>query len=150
MDVSAITAAAKGLKYSYDVLSAIKGGEAKLANQNEVLDALKKMHDSLEMLYELREELFRLQAENFDLRRKVDEGEDWKKTLAHMQLVTTAGGGQVYVSDEGGDPHLVCPACVNKRELQVLQFNSHVFGTSHCPGCKAEYNTAVPKPEWGA
>jgi hypothetical protein len=144
MDVNTVTAAVKGLKYSYDVLSAIKGGEVKLENQAQVLEALQQMHNTLDTLYELREELFRLQAENYDLNTKLAEVNDWKIRLAAMKLVTTPGGAQVYESHEGGERHIICPACVNKEEVQVLQFNSSLFGTSHCPGCKAEFNTAVP------
>ena len=138
MDLIAITAAYNGLMVGREVLTTFMEGKTQVDSQGRVLDALVKLASAQDTIYEMRDELFRLQSENQDLRRMAGDYEQWTQRLSGYSLQSTSGGAIVYVSHS--EPrHFVCPTCVNKREIQILQDNRTFTGKFRCTGCQNEY-----------
>jgi hypothetical protein len=139
MDIIAATATAyQGLKAGTEILSAFIQGKVDAESQAKITDALSKLGDAQSTLFELQGALFQLQADNDRLRRQLDDREAWNSRLAQYELTKTAGGAVVY-GFKGEPTHYVCPSCVNKPELHILQDNRTMSGKFRCTGCEAEY-----------
>jgi predicted RNA-binding Zn-ribbon protein involved in translation (DUF1610 family) len=138
VDPVSISAAYTGLKAAKDMLQALATAKIDVASLGKINDALAKLGQAQDAMFEMREELFAIQQSNQDLARKLSENEEWQGKLANYALVTTAGGATVFAS--AGDPsHFVCPSCINKREIQILQTTRNSSGRFVCPGCKEQY-----------
>ena len=138
MDPVSISAAYTGLKAAKDMLQALATAKIDVASLGKINDALAKLGQAQDALFEMREELFALQQANQEVTQKLAEKEEWQIKLANYALVITPGGATVYASS--GDPaHYICPGCLNKRELQILQDSRSSSGRFSCPGCKEQF-----------
>jgi len=134
MDLSMLSAAYTGAKFAKEALAAVlqyKIEEKAKEKINEVLEKLGPIQDTL---FELREELFRLQDENRALKENIKSFNDWNSRLSRYKLVETEGGAVVYSSLEPPS-HYVCPSCIEKKEIHILQDCRVYSGTFQCPGC---------------
>jgi predicted RNA-binding Zn-ribbon protein involved in translation (DUF1610 family) len=134
MDLSMLSAAYTGAKFAKEALAVVlqyKIDEKAKEKINEVLEKLGPIQDTL---FELREELFRLQDENRALKENIKSFNDWNSRLSRYKLIETEGGAVVYSSLEPPS-HYVCPSCIEKKEIQILQNSRTYSGTFQCPGC---------------
>ena len=134
MDMTTITAAYNGLKIAKDVFTGFADLKIETASLEKINHAVKKVGEAQDALFQLREELFRLQEENNSLKQAVNEKEEWKKRLTNYELLETPGGAVVYQSKEGTN-HFICPSCLERKEIHILQDRKVVSGAYDCPGC---------------
>ena len=155
MDLSMLSAAYGGAKFAKEALATIlqyKIDEKAKEKINEVLQRLGSIQDTL---FELREELFKLQDENRALKEDIKSFNDWNSRLSRYKLVETEGGAVVFSSLEPPS-HYVCPSCIEKKEIHILQDRRVYSGTFQCPGCdkifpiKKESSDPGPPPPSGA
>lgn len=130
-----IATAYTGIKFIKDSLSVIVNAKIESAAKekiNEILDRIGPIQDTL---FYLREELNQLQTENYELREKLKAVEDWNSQLARYKLEKTIGGAVVYCFT--GEPkHYICPNCVNRKQIQILQGSADSYsGNLKCSGC---------------
>jgi predicted RNA-binding Zn-ribbon protein involved in translation (DUF1610 family) len=138
MDITSITAAYTGLKVAKDIFTGLNDLKVEAATIEKINEAVKKVADAQDTLFDMREELFRLQSENADLSKTIAEANDWESKLSNYALVKTSGGAVVYKFD--GEPeHYICPSCVSKKSIEILQDNRTYSGKYRCVACKAEY-----------
>jgi hypothetical protein len=138
VDVTAISAAYNAIKGGKELLTGYLDAKVEKGTEEKIRDVLAKLGQAQDALFEMREELFRLQADNESLRKKQNDADSWAARLAEYELRQTAGGAIVYVFR--GEPlHYVCPSCVNKKEVHLLQDNRTVSGKFRCTGCANEY-----------
>ncbi|MDH5259379.1 MAG: hypothetical protein OEX07_15295 [Gammaproteobacteria bacterium] len=138
IDMTTISAAYSGLKVAKDVFTGITELKIETESRDKINEAVKKVGDAQDTLFQLREELFRLQEENNNLRKEISEIESWDKKLLNYELVKTGGNAVVYKSKT--DPeHYICPSCVSKHTIEILQDNRTMSGKFRCIGCEGEY-----------
>lgn len=138
MDLTTITAAYNGLKTAKDLLSAYTKIKTETKSLEKINEAVKNVAEAQDALFHLRDENFKLQEENNHLKQQLNEKEDWQKRLADYELVTTIGGAVVYKSKQGTS-HYICPSCLEKKAIQILQDRRVMSGDYGCPACKAQY-----------
>jgi len=139
MDLSEISAAYTGVKFVKELLLGILSAKVEAAAKEEINEALEKLGAFQDSLFYLREELSKLQAENYELKEKLKTAEDWNAKLNQYELKETAGGAVVYWS-KGEPRHYICPNCMNKKEIQILQGRKgSMSGDLNCPGCNKEF-----------
>ncbi|MEQ9562884.1 MAG: hypothetical protein RLN69_10210, partial [Woeseiaceae bacterium] len=107
-------------------------------HQQQVNDAMDLMSDAQDRLQALQAELIETRERNHQLQRQIDDEITWQKRRALYFMVATPGGAHVF--REGADGNLyVCPACIENRQIMLLQNLGLVSGDWHCPGCKQNY-----------
>lgn len=134
MDVSEIGLAYTGAKFIKEVLSGILNTKINAAAKEKINEALEKLGTVQDSLFNLREELSKLQTENYELKEKLKTAEDWNDKVTKYELKQTAGGAVVY-RFKAEPKHYICPSCLNKREIQILQDRRIKAGVFYCPGC---------------
>jgi regulator of replication initiation timing len=151
MDIASAYMAAKFIQ---DSLKAILDKKVESAAKEKIREILEKVGPIQDTLFELREELFRLQTENTQLKEELKENEDWKRKLTEYQLTETPGGAVVY-QFKGEPKHYICPSCLNKKEVHILQDTRTMGGGFSCPGCSKLFRIKQtrypddPAPSWG-
>jgi hypothetical protein len=105
----------------------------------EILNTIDNLQNSA---LEKNETMFAMQHELYELKDKLRNIEDWKSKFVNYELVTTPGKGVVYKFN-GNPSHYICPACVVKKEIQILQDNDSMSGEFTCPGCKSQFSVNV-------
>jgi len=138
MDMTTITAAYSGLKIAKDVFTGLTELKIETDSLDKINDAVKKVGDAQDALFQLREELFKLQEENNALRSEMADKESWDKKISDYELVKTDGKAVVYKSKSEPE-HYLCPSCVAKKTIEILQDNRTMSGKFRCVGCKGEY-----------
>jgi len=141
MDIATITTAYEGLKIGKDLLKGLlELKELKIDAQAKprIDEVLSKLGDAQDTLFIMREELFRLQSENEEFRKILAESEKWEEKLAEYELVETSGGAIVYEFKDT-PKHFICPSCVSKKTIEILQDNRTMSGKFRCVGCNAEF-----------
>ena len=138
MDISAIAGAYEGLKAAKDLLGVAFNAKVDSEAKAKILEAQQQLAQIQDALFTAREQLFALQTERDDLRRTLDDSDKWEKRLDQYELKRTAGGA-VVLESKSEPKHYVCPSCVNKRELHILQTNRTFSGKYRCTGCSSEY-----------
>jgi len=107
---------------------------------DEIADLLT---DAQDRLSDLQQVSIELREENAALRKQIVDHDDWQERLSAYDRVTAPGGAVVYQRADtpaGTQPdHYVCPACVERRELQILQDLRVMSGSFECPGCGNKY-----------
>jgi regulator of replication initiation timing len=135
MDISQIGAAYTGVKFIRESLSAILNARIETAAKEKVNEVLERLGAVQDTLFYVRDELGHLQTENLELREKLKAAEDWKAKLAEYELKETQGGAIVF-QFKGEPRHYICPSCMNKKEVQILQRRKDsMSGDFECPGC---------------
>jgi predicted RNA-binding Zn-ribbon protein involved in translation (DUF1610 family) len=104
----------------------------------KINDAVKKVGDAQDTLFQLREELFKLQEENNNLKTKISEFDAWDSKLSEYELVKTSGSAVVY-RFKSEHEHFICPNCVSKKSIQILQNNRTMSSKYRCISCEGEY-----------
>jgi len=138
MDIATISTAYTGLKYAKDTLSGILRAKVESEVQTRISEVMEKLGQAQDTLFNMREELFHLQTENANLRRDIEAQQNWQERLSQYQLTETAGRAVVYQS-KTTPMHYVCPSCIEKREIQILQDRRVASGSFDCPGCKVKF-----------
>ncbi|MEW8300245.1 MAG: hypothetical protein AB2665_18725 [Candidatus Thiodiazotropha sp.] len=138
MDMTTITAAYNGLKTAKDVFTGLAELKIETDSLAKINDAVKKVGDAQDALFQLREELFKLQDENNILKQEISEFESWDNKISEYELVKTSGNAVVY-KYKGEPEHYICPSCVSKRKIEILQDNRTMSGKFRCIGCEGEY-----------
>ena len=106
------------------------------------LEVREKIFVWLARLADVQETLLKVQSENEDLRKRLKDKEDFEQKLSGYKFEKTPGGAFVYISLKPS-VHYVCPSCVNKKEIQILQDLRIVTGEFRCPGCN--YNFPIER-----
>ena len=139
MDLSEIGAAYTGVKFIKDLLSGILSAKVEGVAKEKINEAVEKLGTVQDSLFYLREELSQLQTENHELKEKLKAAEDWKAKLAEYELKQTEGGAVVY-GFKGEPRHYICPNCLNKKEVQILQGRKDSMSSNlRCPGCDKDF-----------
>jgi hypothetical protein len=133
-----IASAYTGIKFIKESLSFILNAKIEAATREKISEVLERLGTVQDTLFYLREELSRLQIENFELKEKLNAAEDWKGKLAEYELKETQGGAVVY-QFRGNPTHYVCPSCLNKKEIHILQDRRVGSGIFDCPGCSKTF-----------
>jgi predicted RNA-binding Zn-ribbon protein involved in translation (DUF1610 family) len=145
MDMGSISAAYEGLKIGKGLLQSFVEHKAEELSEEKIRQVLEKLGIAQDTLFSVREALFELQSENEALKKQISESEAWAERLSSYSLVQTAGGAVVYESK--GDPHYyICPSCVEKKSIQILQDNRTRSGKYRCVSCGAEFPINPHKP----
>lgn len=139
-----ISTAFNTLKFAKEALQVTLRLQVENESREKINAALEKVGNVQDSLFELREALLQMQTENDRLRADLKAHDEWEAQKASYKLTKTPGGAVVYrasqVLVEGGTPdHFVCPNCLVKREIQILQDRRVAAGLYDCPGCKAAY-----------
>jgi hypothetical protein len=127
-----ITFAKEALKFTLDQ----KVDDKVREKIGEALEKIGKVQDDL---FQVREDLLRLQEENHQLLEEKREKENWDSRMSVYVLVKTAGASTLYES-KTEPKHYICPACVEKKQIQILQNTSTKEISLFCPSCKTQYN----------
>jgi len=97
----------------------------------------------LDKLIEAKSDQALIQDRLLALQREIEERDRFESEMARYALRTTALGAEVYVlkdGDESGEPpHCICPACLAKRQKQILQPDPEGRNWRVCFGCGARY-----------
>lgn len=138
MDIATISGAYEGLKLGKELLKSVYNSKVEADAKEKIDQVLHKLGEAQDALFSMREELFRLQEDNQNLRKAADLEERWAAKVGNYSLVQTSGGAVVY--KYSGEPaHYACPACIEKRTIQILQDNRTARGKFRCVACSAEY-----------
>jgi predicted RNA-binding Zn-ribbon protein involved in translation (DUF1610 family) len=140
MDFQTIAGALASLKTSTDMVRAVVATNAQVKGDQRVVDALRELSNSYELLLSLQGELIRLSGDNLELRRRLQEQDDWTARASTFALFKAPGGAVVYRSD-GPPEHYACPACFEQKKIHRLQDRRVMAGTYECPNsaCKQHY-----------
>jgi len=138
MDIAVITGAYTGLKAAKDILANLVDQKIEVEASKAITEAMDKMGIAQDTFFALREELFKLQDDNRSLQEQLSAVTAWEDTMSAYSLEKTSGGAVVYKSSS--EPmHFVCPSCLNKKELHILQEAGGYSGFSICPSCSTQY-----------
>lgn len=132
------SAAYAGITYAKEALKFTLDQKVDDKVREKVSEALEKIGKVQDDLFMVREDLLRLQEENHQLKEEMREKESWENKISKYMLSDTVGGAVVYLY-LGSPVHYACPACVAKKEIQILQDRRVLSGKFDCPSCKAEY-----------
>lgn len=138
MDLQTLTAAYNGIKVAKDTITALLQLKIDAESKERVDAALVRLGAAQDTLFELREQLFAMQDLIRDLQSKVSTQDRWDSIFSKYQIIVTPGGGTVYESLEL-PRHMICPSCINKREIHILQDMNVWAGTFECPSCKTAF-----------
>lgn len=138
MDIGIITAAYEGLKVAKNAITGLADLKIESESLGRINEAVKKVGEAQDTLFALREELFRLQEENNRLKLAIKNQEEWNQKRSNYELVETSGGAVVFKSKEG-TPHFVCPSCLERKQIHILQDGKVWTGTFDCPGCEKTF-----------
>jgi len=138
MDIASITAAYEGLKVGKNILQSLHKIKVESEAKERVNEVMSKLGEAQDTLFTMREELFKLQSENESLKKIISESENWDKKISEYELIKTSGGAVVYKYKKEPE-HYVCPSCVSKNIIEILQDNRTISGKFRCVGCKSEY-----------
>lgn len=116
----------------------LTGRVAELLKKGATLEAQERIAELREAVLNGKDEVLRLREENQQLRQRVREQEDWDKRAAQYELVQATGGATVY-RFLGKPEHFACPACIELKQVHILQDLKVMSGAFQCPSCKAEY-----------
>ena len=136
MDLASINAAITGLRAAKDTFQVMLGLKIEAATQVAVVDGMSKVVAA-------QETILRLQAESEQIRQDLKARDDWDARKARYSLQRTVGGAIVHASDF--ERHFACPACFEKREVQILQYQGPASGYADCPSCRVNYLVSVPQ-----
>lgn len=112
------------------------------AKQAGAVDAaIEVFRDAHDCLKSVHGELIDLRQENRTLRRRIAGHDDWQRRLSAYALVRRLGGAQVYQHGDPPNDHYACPACIENRQIHVLQPVSEESGLFRCPSlsCRELY-----------
>lgn len=138
MDIATVTTAYEGLKAGKSILQSLYKTKVKADAKEKIDDVMSKLGEAQDTLFSMREELFRLQADNETLKSEILELELWDNKLSQYELTKTAGGAIVY-KFIGTPEHFICPSCVSKKKIEILQDNRTFSGEYRCVSCDAEF-----------
>lgn len=138
MDLTTVTSAYNGLKFAKDVFTGLMQLKIETDSLSKINDAVRKVGDAQDAIFQLREELFKLQEEKNELKKKLSEFELWENKISQYELAKTSGNAVVY-RYKGEPEHFICPSCVTKHVIEILQDNRTMSGKFRCIGCKGEY-----------
>jgi len=138
MDLASITTAYEGLKLGKNILNSLLDIKVESEAKERVNEVMSKLGEAQDTLFSMREELFRLQTDNENYRKQIEKSDNWENKLSQYELVTTSGGAVVYKFKENPE-HYICPSCVSKHMVEILQDNRTISGKYRCVGCKSEF-----------
>lgn len=137
-------------------IKTLRQGQLSDQHREAVESVADLLTDAQDRLSDLQTESIELREKNSELAHQLMEAVEWTKKFSEYHLATTEGGAVVYqktwnrgqertiiAGQLGGDPdhrhHYVCPSCVSKKELQILQDDQSHLGSFTCPSCKVEF-----------
>lgn len=141
MAISEFAALVGVLKAAREGLRSLRQSNLSSEHKSAVEAALDQLFDAQDRIATIQETAVALREENARLKQQIADADDWKKRVQDYKLVDTHGA-RVYL---GGNPqHYACPACMERRELHVLQDRKLASGHWSCPGCKETYPIDPP------
>jgi len=138
MDIATISTAYEGLKAGKNILKSLYETKVEADAKEKIDEVMSKLGEAQDTLFLMREELFRLQTDKETLKNELSEFELWDKKLSHYELTKTAGGAVVY-EFIGTPEHFICPSCVSKKKIEILQDNRTFSGEYRCVSCNAKF-----------
>ncbi|WP_116644743.1 hypothetical protein [Salinivibrio sp. HTSP] len=138
MDFATVTSAYEGLKIGKSLLKSIYDSRVEADAKEKIDEVMNQLGEAQDTLFSMREELFRLQSQNEEYRKRLTDDETWSKKVEQYQLTETAGRAIVY-EYLGNPKHFVCPSCIEKKTIQILQDNRTSSGKYRCVHCNAEF-----------
>lgn len=138
MDIATLTSAYSGLKIAKDIFLGFNDLKIEADSIGKINEAVKKVGEAQDALFQLREELFRLQEENNSLKNTISDFSLWEDKIAQYDLVKTVGEAIVY-KYKAEPEHYICPSCISKKSIQILQDTKTMSGSFSCTGCGGSY-----------
>ncbi|MCK5855604.1 MAG: hypothetical protein KAG56_10310 [Sulfurovaceae bacterium] len=138
MDIASITLAYEGLKTGKSILQSLYETKIEADAKEKIEVVMSKLGEAQDSLFTMREELFRLQSDNDTLKNKIGEIDSWENKFSQYELVETLGGAVVY-RFLNTPKHFICPSCISRKKIEILQNNRTPSGKFRCIGCKSEY-----------
>ncbi len=138
MDIQTVSVAFSGLKFAKEAVTALLQLKIDADSRERVNEAIIKVGQAQDTLFELREQLFNYQTQVQDLKQQINALESWELKFSQYKLVSTNGGGTVY-EFIGNPKHYICPSCINKKEIHILQYDNNWAGTYTCTGCSSAF-----------
>lgn len=138
MDMATISSAYTAIKILKESITTILNAKIEAETRTRINEALERLGGVQDTLFYLREELSRLQSENAELKKSLKEKEDWDNRIKQYSLTKTEGGAVVYISN--GEPkHYICPSCITKKEIHIIQDCRSLSGRFICSGCDKQF-----------
>ena len=134
IDIGTIGSAYSAVKAVKETMSMVLKAKVDAEAKEKITEVMDKLGGVQDTLFDLREELGRLQAENSEMKARLQEKEDWAKKIGEYELQETEGGAVVYAS-KSNPQHFICPSCINKKEIHILQDCHVMAGIYECSGC---------------
>jgi hypothetical protein len=149
MVIAEITVVIKSIKAALNIAKGMKSLNDTVV-RNESVSKLLDTLISLQMqALEVQSQAQALDIENFEMKRKLLEAEDWKKTEENYKLKDLGANVYVYAYNKEGDSrepmHYLCPNCFSDKKKSILQckdvYDAEVL--YDCLACKSEirYNS---------
>lgn len=133
------------IKIAKEALQFVLEQKVEQKAHDKVDQAFQKIGTFQDDLFILREDLLNLQEENKRLKEELREKENWDSKMQNYSLFTTQCAAVIYKSIT--EPiHYTCPACIVKKEIQILQGTSQKQVVLTCPGCKNQYHFNKSEP----
>jgi hypothetical protein len=137
-DPSTVTVAFNAMKFATETLQSLHTLKVDADSLEKTTDALRKLGDAQTILLQVNQHLFALQIENNELKSELNSKNKWEQQLEKYELTSTDGGATVY-KYKNEPTHYICPSCINKNEIQILQDTRSISGRYGCPGCNKEF-----------
>lgn len=132
--IAAAIAAADGI----NKVVALTKTVADLVKRGATIELQERITELREAVLDAKDEVLELREENQVLRSKLSEQDAWNARAAEYELVTTNGGATVWHT-VGPPEHFACPACFEKKTINILQDVRNYGGDFRCPGCDHTY-----------
>lgn len=142
---SAFNSAAGGLK---DVVSLFKDLRGRQPKPEEISMAFERVLAAQEAVLDTKQMVFALQEENADLKKRLDECQQFQVDKDKLELRSVAPGAFAYVDKTVDSPYVgvpwYCQHCLDDRKKSVFQFAQREFGFDllKCYACDAEIKKA--------
>jgi hypothetical protein len=142
------------------MVAEVFAGLGALKTAFNMAQGLQDIHDAVardRAVIELQKEILAAQAAQSalieqvrDLEKKVAGFETWDTEKKRYRLTDFGGNTFAYAlkpeAAEGEPPHRICPACYEKRQKSILQFDFRTAAGQDkyiCPACKTAYEFGV-------
>lgn len=138
VDITTISNACTAIKILKESIITILNSKIEAETKTRINEVLEKLSEVQDTLFYLREELSHLQSENTELKERLKEKEDWDNRIKQYSLTKTEGGAFVYIS-HSEPKHYICPSCITKKEIHIIQDCRSLSGKFICPGCDKQF-----------
>jgi hypothetical protein len=156
LDIQSISVALSSLKAAGEMASALKDVRDATLLQSKVFDLQREILSAQQAAISAQIGQSEMIAKIRQLEREKAELESWNQEQARYHLIDFGSGTFAYVlkdDSRNGEPsHRLCPACFQKKQKSILQFerlNHLKQEKTCCPCCKTVFDLGTPhQQDW--